>query len=94
MDGNPFGPIRHFEWFGVNSNLLTIVDRNNPAFSIAMFFFDAVVNAIKDMRGRLKLEFLLGDVSQQLAKINFDTDSSRPMDFPKTFTRMWLSNVP
>ncbi|PBK68015.1 hypothetical protein ARMSODRAFT_1005025 [Armillaria solidipes] len=94
MDGNPFGPIRHFERFGVNSQLLTTVDRNNPAFSIAMFFFDAVVNAIKDMRGRLKLEFLLGDVSQQLAKVNFDTDSSRPMDFPKTFTRMWLSNVP
>ncbi|PBK94360.1 hypothetical protein ARMGADRAFT_1062580 [Armillaria gallica] len=94
MDGNPFGPIRHFEWFDVNSNLLTIVDRNNPAFSIAMFFFNALVNAIKDMRGRFKLEFLLGDVSQQLAKINFDIDSSRPMDFPKTFTRMWLSNVP
>ncbi|KAK0437373.1 hypothetical protein EV421DRAFT_1828683 [Armillaria borealis] len=94
MDGNPFGPIRHFERFGVNSKLLTTVDRNNPAFSVAMFFFDAVVNAIKDMRGRLILEFLLGDVSQQLAKVNFDTDSSRPMDFPKTFTRMWLSNVP
>ncbi|KAK0441234.1 uncharacterized protein EV420DRAFT_1769052 [Desarmillaria tabescens] len=94
MDGNPFEPIRHFEKFGVNSNLLTTVDRNNPAFSVAMFFFDAVVNTLKYMRGRVKLEFLLGDVSQQLAKINFDTDSSRPVDFPKTFTRMWLSNVP
>ncbi|PBK66932.1 hypothetical protein ARMSODRAFT_1020905 [Armillaria solidipes] len=38
-------------------------------------------------------ELLQGDVSQELMKMAHGIDN-RPSNFPRTFTRMWLSNVP
>ncbi|SJL02426.1 uncharacterized protein ARMOST_05753 [Armillaria ostoyae] len=41
----------------------------------------------------IKIELLQGDISQELMKMAYGIDN-RPPDFPRTFTRMWLSNVP
>ncbi|KAK0444379.1 hypothetical protein EV421DRAFT_2034953 [Armillaria borealis] len=38
-------------------------------------------------------QLLQGDISQELMKMAHGIDN-RPPNFPRTFTRMWLSNVP
>lgn len=64
------------------------------ATDVCEMFFGEAAAAVKVMKGRITLEFICGGVSEELAKIRFDEESTRPKDFPRTFTRMWLSNVP
>jgi len=65
-----------------------------PAYSHAITFFDGVVDALKDLVGHVKIEILRGDLIQEMCKMRFQGDDSRPAEFPRLFTRAWLSNVP
>ncbi len=92
MNVNPFRTINCLEESITSYHILqdeALVDRQSPSFSITTLFFDSVVKSLCDLRGRLKLEVLLGDVCSQ-----FERSTTRPNDFPSQFTRLWLSNIP
>ncbi|KIJ65506.1 hypothetical protein HYDPIDRAFT_130715 [Hydnomerulius pinastri MD-312] len=67
---------------------------DSPAFQHISSFFDGVVEALKILKDCVKLEFHKGEMTQELSKMRFDSDHTRPTEFPRTFTRAWLSNVP
>lgn len=67
---------------------------DSPSFSITWVFFGAVLEALKDMKDHIQLEVLRGELNQELLKMRTSGDQHRPAHFPRTFTRMWLSNVP
>ncbi|KAA1474604.1 hypothetical protein DENSPDRAFT_824616 [Dentipellis sp. KUC8613] len=64
------------------------------AYNITSTFFNAVVVALKAIKHRVKLEFLLGEHTGEMSKMRHGGDVSRPADFPRSYTRIWLSNVP
>ncbi|KAJ7579198.1 hypothetical protein C8J56DRAFT_965071 [Mycena floridula] len=72
------------------------MDHDCPAFSTTEIFFDAVVEALAAFKdGKVMVEFVLGELSTELRKMGSLTKSpTRPDDFPRSFTRTWLSNVP
>ncbi|TCD61538.1 hypothetical protein EIP91_008282 [Steccherinum ochraceum] len=49
--------------------------------------------ALQDMKGHIRIEALTGDLNGELAKMWLG-DDTRPADYPRKFTRGWLSNVP
>lgn len=57
-------------------------------------FFESVAEALNAVDGRVKLEVLCGEVIDELKKMQLNADRRRPAEFPKTFNRIWLSNVP
>ncbi|KAJ3551566.1 hypothetical protein NM688_g4626 [Phlebia brevispora] len=57
-------------------------------------FFRVVADALKTLEGHVKLEVLQGSLNDEMSKMRLKDGSSRPSDFPKSFVRMWLSNVP
>lgn len=65
-----------------------------PTFSILETFFDAVAAGIKALDGKIKLEFLEGELSHTMIQMQEGLDVSRPPSFPRSFTRIWCSNVP
>lgn len=65
-----------------------------PAFSHTIIFFEAVVDAIVALKGRIQIEILGGELVQTMSKMKIKSDESRPPAFPRSFTRAWLSNVP
>ncbi|KAF7976940.1 hypothetical protein HWV62_5363 [Athelia sp. TMB] len=65
-----------------------------PAFSHVSTFFDNVVETLKNMKGRIQLEVVHGELIAELSKWRFGGDSGRPAQFPSKFTRAWLSNCP
>ena len=69
-------------------------DSDYPAFSAGVTFFDAAIDAIQSLQGKIKLELLHGELMHELSRMKLEGDSSRPYDFPRRYRRMWLSNVP
>lgn len=65
-----------------------------PAYSHVSAFFDGVIETLQIMQGRLKLEFVFGELISELSKWRLAGDTGRPSHFPTTFNRAWLSNVP
>lgn len=65
-----------------------------PSYAITWAFFDAVLDGLKVLKDCTQLEILRGELSQEVLKMRTSGDQHRPTHFPKTFTRMWLSNVP
>ncbi|KII91875.1 hypothetical protein PLICRDRAFT_157310 [Plicaturopsis crispa FD-325 SS-3] len=76
------------------SKTSTTTEPDAPAFSHTTDFFDAVIDALKAMSGHVTFEILRGELSQELSKMRFAGDTSRPAEFPRSYTRAWLSNVP
>lgn len=70
------------------------VDPDCPSYSSVQIFFSGVVESLKALQGHIKLEILHGDLMHELAKMRLGGDVSRPINFPRQYTRMWLSNVP
>lgn len=64
------------------------------AYAACSIFFDAVANALNALDGKVQLEVLCGGLLQELGKMQIGADRSRPAEFPRKFTRAWLSNVP
>lgn len=97
MDPDPFAFVRCLEEYNQRFKLVNRykkINKDCPSFSVVEIFFDAVLDGLKTFAGRIKLEILHGDLSRELMKIRLPEDRSRPAAFPRSYTRMWLSNVP
>ena len=64
-----------------------------PAFYYLSTFFDAAAAAVKKLKDHICIEFLGGEINAELSKITLGVDR-RPAEFPRKYTRMWLSNIP
>ncbi|KAI0738399.1 hypothetical protein C8Q80DRAFT_1124983 [Daedaleopsis nitida] len=62
------------------------------AWKVCDAFFEDAAAALRNLEQKVTLEFLVGGLSEELAKMRWGGDGSRPKDFPRRFTRMWLSN--
>lgn len=87
---NPFSTIWHFRdtWEGTKPSCL--FDHVAPMFKRAS-------NAIMEMKGRICVEALCGDVIETAEWFHFDcspTRISRPPEFPKSFECIHMSNIP
>ena len=67
---------------------------NRLSWQTCSAFFGEVAAALKNIQSRITLEFICGGLSEELAKMRFKGDITRPKEFPRKYTRMWLSNVP
>ncbi|KAH8101271.1 hypothetical protein BXZ70DRAFT_1007652 [Cristinia sonorae] len=74
-------------------DLLRHPNKDCPAFSAAEAFFTGVAEGLKTLKGHLKIEFLRSDLLQGVRKMRVFADTNRPVEFPRTYTRMWLSNT-
>ncbi|TCD64568.1 hypothetical protein EIP91_003895 [Steccherinum ochraceum] len=70
------------------------INADYPALSVGETFFDGVVEALRTLQGRITLEFLQGDLIRELSKMRLNADHTRPTHFPRSYMRMYLSNVP
>ncbi|KAJ6568362.1 hypothetical protein DFH09DRAFT_1155208 [Mycena vulgaris] len=77
--------------FGISSNNAT---PDAPSFSNFVDLFEKVAEAIKALKAQVKLEVLCGELTQELTKMRFGGDETRPADFPRVYQRGHLSNVP
>ncbi|KAI0724335.1 hypothetical protein C8T65DRAFT_733972 [Cerioporus squamosus] len=68
--------------------------RDALAWQTCDAFFREVDAALKTLGSRIKIELICGGLSEELAKMRFKGDLTRPKEFPRKYTRMWLSNVP
>ncbi|KAF9526017.1 hypothetical protein CPB83DRAFT_896481 [Crepidotus variabilis] len=68
--------------------------REWPVFAHVMTFFGGVMDVVKNLKSRLKVEILCGEINSELSKMRLGTDKTRPPDFPRKFMRMWVSNIP
>ncbi|KAJ7780170.1 hypothetical protein DFH07DRAFT_465077 [Mycena maculata] len=79
--------------FGINST--TADDKPDaPCFSNFVDLFDKVSEALTSLKSQVKLEFLCGELTQELSKMRLGGDHTRPADFPRAYQRGHLSNVP
>ena len=70
------------------------IDSNSTSsFDIVRGYFRAVADALTTLSKRVRVEVIQGSMNVELAKIQAGV-SARPPEFPRTFLRMWLSNVP
>ncbi|KAG6820545.1 hypothetical protein H0H93_015430 [Arthromyces matolae] len=88
-----FAIIQDVAAFNKEMSLEGVINPSFPAFSYVSTFFDNVVAVIREFGESLQLEFICGDLHEEMCKIRLQTDD-RPDIFPKKFTRIWLSNVP
>ncbi|TFK90199.1 hypothetical protein K466DRAFT_543778 [Polyporus arcularius HHB13444] len=68
--------------------------RDALAWQTCDAFFREVAAALKTLGSRIRIELICGGLSEELAKMRFNGDLTRPKEFPRKYTRMWLSNVP
>lgn len=68
--------------------------RDALAWQTCNTFFQEVAAAMKTLGSRITIELICGGLSEELAKMRFKGDLTRPKEFPRKYTRMWLSNVP
>ncbi|KAJ6507320.1 hypothetical protein C8R47DRAFT_1100924 [Mycena vitilis] len=97
LELNPFeapGCIDMFNHrFGINST--TADDQPDaPSFSNFVDLFDKVSEALTSLKSQVKLEVLCGELTQELSKMRLGGDHTRPADFPRSYQRGHLSNVP
>ncbi|KAJ7662858.1 hypothetical protein B0H17DRAFT_1257681 [Mycena rosella] len=69
-------------------------DPESPVYTHTTRFFQAVINALKALDGAVKLEVICGGLMEELGKMKLGTDTNRPANFPRMFTRAYLSNIP
>lgn len=90
-----FQIINQFHKFNIrDQRKMAFLDDNQTAWDVCSEFFDNVAAALKTLENRVTLEFIYGGLSEELAKMRFKGDVARPKEFPRKYTRMWLSNVP
>lgn len=94
MKLDAFRSIRAIEQFCKRMGHLDDPIPDAPSFSIVSSFFSAVVESLRYMKNRVTLEFVQGDVTQELTRLRLREESSTPNATPRRYTRMWLSNVP
>ena len=57
-------------------------------------WFEETAAALKVLGKRVQVELIISGLSEELWKMQLGGDVGRPKEFPRKFTRMWLSNVP
>ncbi|TCD63143.1 hypothetical protein EIP91_005902 [Steccherinum ochraceum] len=67
---------------------------DSPCYTTVKTFFAAVADGIRALQGHIKVELLSGELVSKLASMRLNADHHRPEEFPRKYTRMWLSNVP
>ncbi|KAI9060061.1 hypothetical protein FKP32DRAFT_1656899 [Trametes sanguinea] len=70
------------------------INQSMLAVEACTAFFAEVIASIKSLEGRLIVELICGGLAEELAKMQYKADITRPKHFPRKFTRMWMSNVP
>ncbi|KDR74056.1 hypothetical protein GALMADRAFT_250787 [Galerina marginata CBS 339.88] len=91
---NPFQTLSTFKAFNIRLNPQATLPFGRAAISIMSTFFRDVINTIALLGDHLMIEVVQGDVISGLSKLVAGDLGKRPHDFPITFTRIWLSNVP
>jgi hypothetical protein len=80
--------------FGIDAGGELPANAESPAFTHTMRFFHGAVDALKALERKVTLEIVCGGVMEELGRMRLGTDTERPAQFPRTFTRAYLSNVP
>jgi hypothetical protein len=65
-----------------------------PALGNFIDLFEKVAEALSSLKNQVKLEFICGELTEELLKMQFGCDSTRPAGFPRKYKRGHLSNVP
>ena len=94
---DPFFPLRSLEAFNNyihDDNSVRISRTNRRAYAASATLFEDVAEALKALEGQVRLEVICGGVLEELQKMQVKADTARPAEFPRTFTRVWMSNVP
>ncbi|CAA7262627.1 unnamed protein product [Cyclocybe aegerita] len=63
-------------------------------YSIMSQFFEVLAEALWSVSRMLKFEILVGDVITGVPRLVAGDFGKRPKEFPRTYSRIWLSNVP
>ncbi|KAJ6461174.1 hypothetical protein C8R47DRAFT_116012 [Mycena vitilis] len=80
--------------FGIDKGGELPADPESPAFTHMMRFFQGAMDALRSFEGKVTLEIMCGGLMQELDKMRLGTDGDRPAQFPRSFTRAYLSNIP
>ncbi|RDX52493.1 hypothetical protein OH76DRAFT_161993 [Lentinus brumalis] len=75
-------------------NSPSVIEMRKTAWDVFNPYFEEVAAALKALESNVVLEFTMGELCAELAKMRHSNDTGRPRDFPTKYTRMWLSNVP
>ncbi|KAI0649800.1 hypothetical protein C8Q79DRAFT_923284 [Trametes meyenii] len=98
MTGDVFEPVGFVEEFSRRNKPSQAGPIKNEVTSTAWnafkVFFEEVAAALQGLNGHLTLELISGGLSEELTKMRYKGDVTRPAAFPRKYTRMWLSNVP
>lgn len=96
MDGDNFETIRQIAKFKERypTRRREVVDTDSPAFFHVTSFFSSVIEALTSLGPKIKLEIMVGELQSTLVKMRVDGEDRRASQFPTSYTRMWLSNVP
>ncbi|KAJ7483291.1 hypothetical protein FB451DRAFT_1234002 [Mycena latifolia] len=94
---NPFEAPGYIDLFNLRFGISSTTDNSTPdapSYGNFVDLFDKVAEAMKSLKNQVKLELLCGELMQELTKMRFGGDRTRPAEFPRTFKRAHLSNVP
>ncbi|RDX52492.1 hypothetical protein OH76DRAFT_1480607 [Lentinus brumalis] len=92
MKEDVFGVIQRMHNFNTQEHMPLYFEA--LAWDVCSVFFEKAAAALKAMESKVILEFMQGEICEELAQMRCDRDTTRPRKFPKKYTRMWLSNVP
>ena len=54
----------------------------------------AAVETLVVLKGSVKVEFICAELFSQLQSMRNGEDHHRPKEFPRSFLRIWMSNIP
>ncbi|KAI0719796.1 hypothetical protein C8T65DRAFT_736355 [Cerioporus squamosus] len=86
-----FAPIKHMHEFNSPDVFLGM---ETTASEVCDIFFEAAAAALETLEKSIVLDFIVGELCDKLAQMRHNGRTTRPEDFPRKYTRMWLSNVP
>ncbi|TFK27293.1 hypothetical protein FA15DRAFT_220295 [Coprinopsis marcescibilis] len=78
---------------GLEGKIDEEMKKDSPAFAYTSAFFEVMVDSINDLGDKLNIEFVCEEIHQSLAKMKSGADDRNP-NFPRQFTRIWMSNIP
>ena len=55
---------------------------------------DAAVNSLVALKGKVKVEAVCAELFSELQLMRNGEDHHRPKEFPRSFLRIWMSNIP
>ncbi|KAI0366567.1 hypothetical protein BV20DRAFT_1002228 [Pilatotrama ljubarskyi] len=98
MTGDPFETVGFVEEFNKTNKPASKGPVKNDAgtltWDVFNEFFENISAALRGLSGHITVELICGGLSEELAKMRFKGDVTRPANFPRKYLRMWLSNVP